>query len=116
MTDAQFLLSILEDGLPHSHADLLHRSSTERGCGLTVHSRIADLRAKGHTIACDRVPGAERGHAWTYRLLGSLPESDQSLGGSSTGHAHEHEGRSDSESESLFEITDYGMGGKPAWA
>ena len=118
MTDAQFLLSILEDGLPHSHADLLHRSFTERGCGLTVHSRIADLRAKGHTIACDRVPGAERGHAWTYRLLGSLPESDQSLGGSSTGHAHEHEGRSDSESEiePLFEVTDYGMGGKPAWA
>ena len=124
MTDAAFILAVLEDGLPHSHADLLHRSFTERGCGMTIHSRIAGLRDKGHVIECRRIPGAERGHAWTYRLLGSLVEApDQSTaepslsvdGGSQPGHANG--GRLGvSTSEPLFEVTDYGMGDKPPWA
>jgi hypothetical protein len=119
VTDAQFILSVLEDGQKHSQADLLRRSFEERGCGLTVHSRIADLR-KDHVIVCERVPGASRGHAWVYQLVGSLPTSPQSSPEPALAHGHaqpiDGSGRGDVESESLFEITDYGMGGKPAWA
>lgn len=77
MTDADFLLSVLEDNQPHSQSELLARSFNERGCGLTVHSRIADLRRKGHVIVCERVEGKTRGQAWRYQLLGSLSEGDE---------------------------------------
>lgn len=50
MTDADFLLSVLSDGEPHSLNEILSRSFRERGCGLTVHSRAADLRKRGHVI------------------------------------------------------------------
>jgi hypothetical protein len=49
-TDADFLLRCLSDGQPHTLNELLARSFAERGCGLTVHSRAADLRKRGHTI------------------------------------------------------------------
>ena len=116
MTDAEFILSVLEDNQPHSQADLLRRSFEQRGCGLTVHSRIADLRRKGYFIACERVPGADRGEAWAYTLFGPLSESDQSLAeaGGSLVHAHEHaEGRSDSESEPVPLFT---FPRSPEWA
>jgi hypothetical protein len=80
LTDSAFLLSILEDGAQHSQAELLRRSFQERGCGLTIHSRIADLRKQGHYIICDRVPGKTRGEAWTYQLLGSLNAGDPQAG------------------------------------
>ena len=44
MTDVDFLLSVLADGEAHSQAEILRRSFDERGHGLTVHSRAADLR------------------------------------------------------------------------
>ena len=112
MTDAAFILRVLEDGRKHSQADLLRRSFLERNCGLTVHSRIADLRKKGHYIVCERVPGADRGHAWTYQLVGSLPdETDQSLASPLDHGDHTADGKHDrkdegrlvsSESEQLF--------------
>lgn len=122
MTDAAFILSVLEDGEKHSQADLLRRSFNERGCGLTVHSRIAGLRDKGHLITCERVPGATRGEAWVYQLLASSPEPDdltRPQNPSGLVHAHEQaSGRlSGSEGEEpLFEITDYGTVGRPPWA
>lgn len=76
LTDAAFILSVLKDGQKHSQADLLRRSFNERGCGLTVHSRVADLRKRGHYIVTERVKGADRGEAWTYQLVGSLSERD----------------------------------------
>lgn len=50
MTDTDFLASVLSDGDWHSHPEILNRSITERGCGLTVHSRASDLRKRGHTV------------------------------------------------------------------
>jgi hypothetical protein len=54
-TDTEWLLSVLADGRAHTHTEILSRSFAARGCGLTIHSRISDLRdAKhgGHVIAC----------------------------------------------------------------
>lgn len=73
MTDAEFILDVLGDGEEHSLAEILSRSMNERGCGLTTHSRVADLRKQGHVIEHLTVKGAERGHAHTYRLV-SLAE------------------------------------------
>lgn len=78
MTDVAFLLSILSDGKAHSTNEILRRSFDERGHGLMVHSRAADLRARGHQIACEHVPGKKRGEAYVYKLLlpqGSLTPS-----------------------------------------
>lgn len=68
-TDCEFILDVLGDGEEHSLAEILRRSMDERGCGLTTHSRVADLRKKGYTIEHLTVPGAERGHAHSYRLV-----------------------------------------------
>ena len=116
MTDAAFLLSILEDGEEHSQAELLRRSFEQRGCGLTVHSRIADLRNKGHFIVCRRVQGKSRGDGWLYQLLLSAsPQSDPRPSSSSMDRLHDRRegGRGDalSEQESLFETQS-----RPAWA
>lgn len=69
MTDCDFILDVLGDGEEHSLAELLSRSMSERGCGLTVHSRVAQLRTRGHVIEHATVKGAERGHGHTYRLV-----------------------------------------------
>lgn len=69
MTDAEFILDVLGDGEEHSLAEILTRSMDDRGCGLTVHSRVAELRKKGYAIEHLTVKGAERGHAHTYRLI-----------------------------------------------
>lgn len=69
MTDVAYLLSVLQDGQPHSSTEILRRSFDDRGHGLMVHSRAADLRAQGHQITCERVPGKRRGDAFTYKLL-----------------------------------------------
>jgi hypothetical protein len=103
VTDAAFILSVLEDGEKHTQADLLRRSFTERGCGLTVHSRIADLRKQGHYVICERVPGADRGHAWAYQLVASSPTpplSDAPLPLEDGKHDHDHVGRGGAEEES----------------
>lgn len=46
-TDVEFLQRVLSDGQPHNLNEILRRSFAERGCGLTVHSRAADLRKRG---------------------------------------------------------------------
>ena len=118
MTDAAFLLSILEDGQPHSTDEILAKSQAERGVGLMVHSRASDLRKRGHVITCD-LAGRRYGRPiYVYTLLGSLPESSsQSATPSSTSpevNRNDHSGRGDgsgSEQEQLFESPT-----KPAWA
>jgi hypothetical protein len=68
MTDADFLLDVLSDGNQHSLSEILNRSFRERGCGLTVHSRAADLRKQGHVIVNTKGPGS-RGKASLYQLI-----------------------------------------------
>jgi hypothetical protein len=74
MTDSDFLLAVLQsdpDEWVAQHT-ILERSFAERGCGLTVHSRAATLRERGHIIECDvrLVKGGRR--ASYYRLRPSL--------------------------------------------
>lgn len=68
MTDTEFLLRVLEDGGWHSLNSILQRSFAERGCGLTVHSRASDLRARGYLVE-HRMMG-RRGEGSMYRLVG----------------------------------------------
>jgi hypothetical protein len=75
VTDREFLLRVLADGEPHSQLEILQRSLDERGCGLTVHSRAADLRRHGYVVECSLVPGETRGRAFVYRLLTTPPVS-----------------------------------------
>ena len=71
MTDTQFLLSVLNDGKPHSLNEILLRSLKERGCGLTVHSRAADLRKslreEGYTVV--NTKKGWRGNGSLYQLV-----------------------------------------------
>lgn len=68
-TDCEFLLEILADGEQHTLNEILGASFERRGCGLTVHSRAADLRKQGHMIVNEKVQGAERGFGSAYRLI-----------------------------------------------
>jgi hypothetical protein len=75
MTDGEFVLSVLSDGHWHSLNDVLRESFAERGCGLTLHSRVADLRKQGHVIEWRKV--GPRGAGSQYRLV--VPERQLSL-------------------------------------
>lgn len=97
MTDTDFLATVLADSEWHGQAEILERSKRERGHGLTVHSRISDLRTKrGWTIEQrSRRTGSGRVASF-YRLVSALEspavtESDlagpvsMAAGGSSVG-------------------------------
>ena len=66
-TDCESLLDVLRDGREHSLNEILRLSFNERGCGLTVHSRAADLRKRGHDVR-QRTVG-KRGNGSLYRLI-----------------------------------------------
>ncbi len=87
VTDCDFILQVLADGHPHTLNEILQRSFAERGCGLTVHSRVAELRKQGYVVEHANIHGAARGAASTYRLV-SLTESPVShLTGDTDGSA-----------------------------
>lgn len=81
MTDCDFILEVLSDHQPHSLNEILRRSFEQRGCGLTVHSRVADLRKRGHVIHWRNDAKARRGDASIYTLasLNSAPVSPSPL-------------------------------------
>jgi hypothetical protein len=68
LSDREFLLSVLADGDEHTLNEIIIRSFKERGCGLTVHSRAADLRRSGYLIENRPMPDRSRGSV--YRLAG----------------------------------------------
>lgn len=74
MTDADFLFSVLADGEWHSHAEILAESIRHRGYGLTVHSRAADLRKRGHTVET-HLERNGNGRAISFYRLVTLDES-----------------------------------------
>lgn len=78
MTDSAWLLDLLSDGHEHELSEIIRRSQDERGYGLTVHSRVAQLRpilaADGKTIVqrSERHDGRVRSY---YRLVSlAVPE------------------------------------------
>ena len=56
-TQNERVLRLLKDGKPHTHTELYR-------LGCVAHSRIADLRRRGHRIECWR-----EGKAYLYRLV-----------------------------------------------
>lgn len=67
MTHAERVLQLLADGKPHSHLEGYR-------LGVMLHSRVADLRKKGHRIECWR-----DGDQYLYQLQGPSPISPPSL-------------------------------------
>lgn len=74
VTDADWLEAKLRDGRWWTTNDLLRASFAERGCGLTVHSRAADVRRRVAGTArldCERLtttPVTGRAQ-YAYRLV-----------------------------------------------
>ncbi len=67
-TDCDFVLAMLEQG-PATTMMLIRQSINARGCGLTPHSRVADLRRDGYDIRCERV-GSHNGRGiYQYTLV-----------------------------------------------
>jgi hypothetical protein len=63
-TDAAFMLRLLRRS-PMTTMEIIQASYAERRCGLTPHSRAADLRRDGYDVRCTRV-GTHHGRG-TYR-------------------------------------------------
>jgi hypothetical protein len=78
VTDAAFMLAVLQDG-PATTMEIISRSIAERGCGLTPHSRAAELRARGHRIECVREGERNGRPIYTYRL--GTPSETQAVAG-----------------------------------
>src|SRR5688500_16823657 len=68
------LLAVLADGRWHLSRELHER------CGyMRTNSRIAELRARGHVIAGESVPGKTGTDGYRYRLLSTL-DADPTAG------------------------------------
>ena len=63
MSQCDRVLAVLQDGRPHSFHELL------REVPCIVHSRISELRSRGHLIECHR-----RNGDYLYVLVGTLRE------------------------------------------
>lgn len=87
VSDKDFLLRVLADGEWHSLSEIVSRSISRRGYGLTVHSRAADLRRDGYAVENRVVRPAGGGRAVSYyRLVGRVrvePFTGRSSGSSS---------------------------------
>lgn len=74
MTDIEFVHSVLNQG-PATSAEILAKSFAERRCGLTVHSRVADLRKQliqhGLEIDCRRVGSRNGRGLYRYEIVPS---------------------------------------------
>lgn len=64
MTGCERVLALLSDGEPHSHHSLY-------GLRVIAHSRVADLRKRGHVIDCWVEEGT---HYYQLRLLDQRDE------------------------------------------
>ena len=78
MTDTERVLEALRTG-PKTAAELYALNAM-------VHSRVSDLRRRGHEITCKRVPGANDAASYLYTLVSPLDAPDT--------HAPEHFPRS----------------------
>ena len=64
MSQCERILGVLSDYQWHTTADLYRRLG-----GMILHSRIAELRKRGHTIEGRHVPGETGAAGYEYRLL-----------------------------------------------
>ncbi len=68
MSHCDRILDALRDGRGHTTADLYQAT----GGFLILHSRISDLRAKGHNVEGRHVPGRSGADGYEYRLAPSV--------------------------------------------
>jgi hypothetical protein len=68
MTDTDFVLAQLQRGSATT-MQLIRVSISERGCGLTPHSRVADLRRQGHDVRCERSDSVNGRPVYVYTLV-----------------------------------------------
>jgi hypothetical protein len=74
-TDAVWLADFLKDGREHELSDIIACSQNERGHGLTVHSRISDLRIK-HGYDIVQRSARRNGRAVSfYRMVGKMEDA-----------------------------------------
>jgi hypothetical protein len=78
--DVEFLLTLLADGEEHELGEILQRSIDERGHGLTVHSRAADLRKLGYKVK-NRQRRLPSGRTNSYYQLLGIKDSYEQAGG-----------------------------------
>ena len=101
--DTDYLAAVLADGGWHRLEEIVQRSQRERGHGLTVHSRAADLRKRGFTVE-QRSERRDGRVASFYRMLGAAAVSNPvppSGTDSGTEHAHAWDGAAAAQSISL---------------
>ena len=67
------ILAVLEDGRPHTVAEIHERAGYSR-----LNSRIAELRKRGHVITCTHISGETGTHSYVYEL-----STDEPSGGTS---------------------------------
>lgn len=72
MTQCDRILNALADNEWHTSRDLYHQAGGFIGA---LHSRIAELRRRGHTILHDTVKGETGAGAHRYRLVGPYTPS-----------------------------------------
>ncbi len=67
MSHCDRILEALRDGRFHTTADLYREVGP-----MILHSRISDLRKKGHNVEGRHVPGQSGADGYAYRLLPSV--------------------------------------------
>lgn len=85
MSQLSRILDVLNDGKPHSVAEIHRRAGTSR-----LNSRISDLRKDGYVIRCGTVKGATSSERYTYTLLYSIPRPTVAPRGQQPGGAGPH--------------------------
>lgn len=76
-TDADRLLAVLADGRPHNHLELY-------GLNMIVHSRVADLRKRGHDVRSWRENHPNGRRYWYQLVAGPLTAGGVTEAGSAT--------------------------------
>jgi hypothetical protein len=73
MSHCDRILDALRDGKWHTSADLYDAV----GGYMVLHSRISDLRKKGHNVEGRHVPGRTGADGYEYRLASSVDEPSE---------------------------------------
>lgn len=86
LTDTEFLEWGLRDRGQATTMEIIAASITLRRCGMTPHSRAADLRrkllAEGLTVECERRGSAANGRPiYVYRLVSLIGDARIEAGG-----------------------------------
>lgn len=72
MTHCELVLEALRDGEWHTTADIYKAT----GGFMILHSRVSDLRKRGHNVEGRHVPGMTGADGYQYRLLPSVTYMD----------------------------------------